>query len=537
MTPRERVTRLDAAGRGRGSAGCHGSLTTRLDRALRRARALVATGQDEAARQSYVDVLRLDPTHFSALNEMGVQALAGGYRSAARTAFAQAARLHPGRPIARVNLGNLLLDDGDAVTARMHFEAALAADAYFPEAHQGLARALTELGDDEAAEAHWIQGFVGHATVIRPYRGDGVGIPLLLRVAAQGGNIPTRHWIDERRFAVTAIYADFHDRAHKVPAAACDRGERDRRRRPLRSRAGERRSNVGRRGRPDHQSAGAGALYRAGCDGTSPRGHTGCGHADNRKWSCNAAVRRRTRDFTFPLLLRAPGFHTGRHFAYVENAAAFAPAAAAIPGEEVFVIEFLAARGRDGMARKYRVMFIGGALYPTLHLAISADWKVHYVSAAMARNDRVPRGGTQRFLDDKPAVLGPRAMTALAAICQALGLDYAGVDFALSPTGSLLVFEANATMAIIPPGPEPMWDYRRPRDRSTRSRPRGICCHDARARLSRCPPGDTRLKQVRPARRVERHIDHRQAAFRSGTQSRSARRGSVSSGRRLQVSG
>ena len=52
-------------------------------------------------------------------------------------------------------------------------------------------------------------------------------------------------------------------------------------------------------------------------------------------------------------------------------------------------------------------------------------------------------------------------MEALAAIQLTLGLDYAGIDFALTHDGSLLLFEANATMAIVPPGPEPIWDYRR----------------------------------------------------------------------------
>jgi hypothetical protein len=42
-----------------------------------------------------------------------------------------------------------------------------------------------------------------------------------------------------------------------------------------------------------------------------------------------------------------------------------------------------------------------------------------------------------------------------------LDLEYAGIDFALTPDGSLLLFEANATMVVFPPGPEPMWDYRR----------------------------------------------------------------------------
>ena len=56
----------------------------------------------------------------------------------------------------------------------------------------------------------------------------------------------------------------------------------------------------------------------------------------------------------------------------------------------------------DGMARKYRVMFIGGVAYP-LHLAISADWKVHYFTAAMAA-DPAFRAEERRFLDDMPAV-------------------------------------------------------------------------------------------------------------------------------------
>ena len=47
------------------------------------------------------------------------------------------------------------------------------------------------------------------------------------------------------------------------------------------------------------------------------------------------------------------------------------------------------------------------------------------------------------------------------AIQAVLGLDYAGIDFAIAPDGSLLLFEANATMAIIPLPPDPIWDYRR----------------------------------------------------------------------------
>ena len=85
---------------------------------------------------------------------------------------------------------------------------------------------------------------------------------------------------------------------------------------------------------------------------------------------------------------------------------------------------------------------------------------MHYFSADMLVSESY-RVEEQRFLEDMPAVLGERAMTALAQIAQSLGLDYGGVDFALDKDGTLLLFEANATMLINPPGPEPVWDYRR----------------------------------------------------------------------------
>ena len=52
-------------------------------------------------------------------------------------------------------------------------------------------------------------------------------------------------------------------------------------------------------------------------------------------------------------------------------------------------------------------------------------------------------------------------MAALADIQNAMGLDYAGIDFGLSPSGEILLFEANATMTVVPPGNDQRWDYRR----------------------------------------------------------------------------
>jgi tetratricopeptide (TPR) repeat protein len=423
--------------------------------ALAEARRLVAQGADAAATAAYLAILRRAPTQFAALNELATLAYHNGHRAAARSAYTQAVACHPENPVGHVNLGNLLLEDGALADARACFAAALACAPTLAAAHQGMARVLTELGED--ATAHAAQGFAGHEMVVRPCRGAGPALRLLLLVAACGGNIPTGAWIDAHRFAVTAIYADRFAAGRTLPdhdLVLCAIADADRAPAAL---------------------AGAQAII-AGTQApviNPPARVAATGRADTARLLAGLAgvvtpaVHRLPRAailaepaWRFPLLLRAPGFHTGRQFLRVDDRAALAGAVAQLPGAELFAIDYLDARGADSMARKYRVMAIGGALYP-IHLAISADWKVHYFTADMAAHAG-HRAEERRFLDDMPGVLGPRAIAALEAIAGRLGLDYAGVDFALAADGAVQVFEANAGMVIAPPDADPMWDYRRP---------------------------------------------------------------------------
>jgi hypothetical protein len=162
---------------------------------------------------------------------------------------------------------------------------------------------------------------------------------------------------------------------------------------------------------------------------------------------------------TFPLLLRSPGYHTGQNFLRVDAAGDIAAAVAALPGDELLAIAFLDARGTDGQTRKYRVMFIDGDLYP-VHLAIARDWKVHYFTSDMAeRPDH--RAEEAAFLADMRGTLGGRVMAVLERIRDTLGLDYGGVDFGVNDAGELLLFEANATMVLVPPGDDQRFAYRR----------------------------------------------------------------------------
>ena len=59
-----------------------------------------------------------------------------------------------------------------------------------------------------------------------------------------------------------------------------------------------------------------------------------------------------------------------------------------------------------------------------------------------------------RYLENPQSALGRDAWAAVAAIGQAMDLDYAGVDFSLLPDGRVLVFEANATMLVHPETPD-----------------------------------------------------------------------------------
>ena len=429
--------------------------TLPVETTLQRARRLHAHGEDKAATDAWLAVLQTDPTQFEALNSLGCLASATGRRTAARTAWRQAVRCHPGNPVGWVNLGNLLLEDEDIDGACQQFQAALSVSPDFPQAHQGLARVLAERGD-EAAVLHRRKGFTGHAVVSKPYRGPGLGTPVLLLVSAMGGNVPTRGWLDDHSFAVTALHTEFFDPAQSLPPHALivnAIGDADLCVEALAAAeqiiAHSEAPVINPPALVKQTSRAANAWRLAVIPGV----------VAPRITPLTRAALLAANDLCYPLLVRVPGQHTGRHFLRVESQAALAPAVATLPGTDLLAVQYLDARGPDGLARKYRVMFIEGRLYP-LHLALSADWKVHYFTADMAAV-AAHRDEERRFLQDMSGVLGDRAMRALAAVAAALGLDYAGIDFALTPDGDVLLFEANATMVVNPPDADPMWNYRR----------------------------------------------------------------------------
>ncbi|HWE53079.1 MAG TPA: tetratricopeptide repeat protein [Bryobacteraceae bacterium] len=443
-----------------GQIGCdRAGVNLRFERAC----LLAENGRTTEARNAYIDVLSRDPSHRAALNNLGMLLQASGYRTAARTAFAEAVQRYPADPASRVNLANALRESGDSSRAREHYEAALELQPDFAEAHQGLAAIFSDEGDFAGAARHREMGFGGRPVMVVPYRGAGLAVTVLVLSGTSGGNAPIRHFLSDQIFQTSILFVEYHGKNLALPEHCVvfnAIGDAEMEGPALEAALGVLRLTTA----PVINLPGAVALTGRSENAQRladiPGVITAGGAKLSRAVLAGAADALAGLGLEFPLLVRTPGFHTGRYFVRVEKAGDLAGALAELPGDELVVMRYLDARGPDGKVRKYRVMMIDGELYP-LHAAISSDWKIHYFTAEMAES-AAHRAEDAAFLENMAGVVGPLAMSALREIQRRLGLDYAGIDFGLNSKGEILFFEANATMVVNAPEPGEKWDYRRP---------------------------------------------------------------------------
>jgi Tfp pilus assembly protein PilF len=160
----------------------------------------------------------------------------------------------------------------------------------------------------------------------------------------------------------------------------------------------------------------------------------------------DAASRSEFADFRLPLLVRVAGPHGGDDFDKFETWSEIADFVAKDPDLNYYVIEFINYRSVDGFFRKYRVIFVDGAILP-YHLAIHDDWKVHHFRTDMA-NHLWMRQEEERFLRDIGGVFDAAHQDSMRAMASATGLDYGGIDCGLDRDGRIVVFESNASMLV-----------------------------------------------------------------------------------------
>jgi len=416
------------------------------------------------AKNGYLDVLQRQADHFGAMNNLGTLLYRLGMKLEACAIYAEAIRRHPENPIAYINLANAYVALSQLHAAKQMYEFAIERDRENHTAHQGLGDVLSRLGDEDAAAPHREKAFKHRPVTVSTYYGEGAPIDVLLLFSAIGGNLFAEDFFDPRVFRQHRLAVEFFNNEAPLPphaivfnsigdadrcayalslaAAIVARTEAPVINPVLAVLASTRVENARRFGVLDGVIAPRTVLTaRARLEGEDGIAHL------------------QELGMRFPLLARAPGYHTGRHFLFIENPEALARQLSGLPGDDILLIEFVDTRGDDEKFRKYRVMFVDGSLYP-LHAAISRHWKVHYFSAEMT-SSAPHRAEDATFLNDMSAVVGPLGMRALEGIAEEAGLDYGGIDFGLAPDGRIVVFEANATMVVPQPPPGSEWDYRR----------------------------------------------------------------------------
>jgi len=150
------------------------------------------------------------------------------------------------------------------------------------------------------------------------------------------------------------------------------------------------------------------------------------------------------RGLTCPVLMRPLATHGGEGMILIETPGQLAKVG--VPESDAcYFIAYYDGRAADGCFRKYRMIFVDRKPYP-YHLAISDKWLVHYYSANMLAGQK--REEEKRFFADPAAAMGRRAADAIDAIARRMDMDFAGIDFTVTPDGRVLVFEANANMSV-----------------------------------------------------------------------------------------
>jgi glutathione synthase/RimK-type ligase-like ATP-grasp enzyme len=425
-----------------------------VDLLFQRAFVLDLLGRSNSARDAYIEVIKRDGQHLGALTNLGTLLYNAGYRSAARLTYQEALKHHPGDIPTLTNLGNALLESNELEGAKQLYERAIELEPQSAQSHQGLSHVLGRMGLDEEAERHRQLGFMAMPVVVSAFRGEGMPVSLLLLSSAFRGNVPVEAPLDDSTFMTIKLFTDYYDPELPLPPHDVifnSIGDADRCVPSLEA------------AQKILEAHGATAI-------NPPAAVIGTGRVDmaKRLRGVEGLIVPRVEELSrneldiierFPVLLRPPGYHTGEFFELVRDRGELARVASTLPGERLLAIELLDARGADGHYRKYRVLSIGGKLYP-IHLARSTQWKVHYFSADQVRTPEA-MAEEERFLTDMHGAIGARAMSAIEAAAQRIGLDYFGIDFALDRDGNALFFEANATMRAVIPLEKEQADTRR----------------------------------------------------------------------------
>jgi hypothetical protein len=179
--------------------------------------------------------------------------------------------------------------------------------------------------------------------------------------------------------------------------------------------------------------------------------------------SSTDACRDIAADLAYPVIVRPRGSHAGAGLARLDDHDAIERYLEARPEQVFFIARFVDYSNRDGLFRKYRIVFIDGLPY-ACHMAIADRWDIWYLNAGMSVS-AAKRLEEQTFMQTFDIAFARRHATALAEISDRIGLDYFTVDCAETKSGSLLIFEADNTAIVHDMDPPDIFPYKVPQMR------------------------------------------------------------------------
>ena len=404
----------------------------------------------DAARE-FETAVRLAPGDAVLRNNYGSLRHSQGLLPEALSDFDRAIALDPGLAMAHCNRGIALRALGWPGESIVALRRALALDPELVKAYLELAETL-ETTEPEEAQRNRTEAVRRRRVIPQPC----VGTPearVMILCSDGRGDVSTQFLLDRKRFDKVHVFlVDPHGVADanaaelaKIPPvdvaftaiADADRGDRyvaDAR--ALLERLGCPVINRPERIPATRRDRIAAAL--ADVPGLAVPVTRRSSRADLAAW---AAAQTR---FACPQVVRPIGSHGGEGLERLADPAELVRYLEAMPFDTYYISDYWEFRGADGNYRKYRLIFVDGVVYP-YHLAIGRDWKLHYFRVDM---DADLKREEEAFLADYRAVFPGVLGDAVETVARRIGLDYAGIDCALTEDGRVLLFETNANMLV-----------------------------------------------------------------------------------------
>ncbi len=165
----------------------------------------------------------------------------------------------------------------------------------------------------------------------------------------------------------------------------------------------------------------------------------------------------------FPITVRPVDSHKGQGLKKLDNPDAIPAYLAERPESEFYIAPYVDFRSLDSQFRKYRIVMIQGRPY-ACHMAVSANWIVHYLSSDMTGSAE-KRAEEAKFFADFDTAFARRHHAALLEIATRVELEYFGIDCGETADGNLLVFEIDSGMTVHAMDPIDIFPYKQPQMR------------------------------------------------------------------------